>query len=145
VARRRVGGGGDVGRCRAAGELCGRWLLARAPELGGGGDGVGRQGLAVDGRKRMDHVPQTGGPGGGVGRRRARPFRVRADASEAQIWAGNGSAGGRKADARPFGSARWADFCVRFDPNGHVRTKWVGALELLLKYFHLFISHVIGM
>lgn len=64
--------------------------------------------------------------------RRARMLCVRADAIEAQIWAMNGSPGGRKADARPLGLMRWADFCVRFDSNGHARTKWIGVLELLL-------------
>ena len=42
-----------------------------------------------------------------------------------------GSAGGRKANARPFKSVRWADFSVHADPNERARTKWIGALELL--------------
>ena len=48
------------------------------------------------GRGCESNVPPTNGPGEERGRARARPSCVRADANQAQKWAGNGSAGGRK-------------------------------------------------
>lgn len=89
---------------------------------------------SASGRESFEKVEENGGCCAIDWRakaRRARPFRVRVDANMTQIWVGNGSAGGRKANARPFGLACRVDFSVRNDPNRRARTKWVGALKLL--------------
>ena len=100
---------------------------------GGVGDEAGGRGCAVGCGEA--NAPPTSGPGKERGRARACPSCVRADANQAKKmgreWIGRQT----KADARPFGSARWAGFFVGANPNGRPWTKWVVPLELLLGFF----------
>ena len=117
------GGGGGAGR-------------GDGREAGGGVEvvvvveGVGREGFWENG----GGCHQPAGPGRGVGARASVscPRRRKSSSKLGREWVARRTPGGRQADARPFGSARWAAFCVHADPNGRQRTKWVAPLELLL-------------
>jgi len=83
---------------------------------------AGGVGDVAGGRGCESNVPPTSGPGEERGRARAlvsAPTQIRL--KNGREWVGRRT----KADARPFGSARWAGFFVRADPNGRPQTKWV--------------------